>query len=246
MITRTRGWKMVMLAAAMMGSIGTGAGWAKTPSLSDARADYQEGDLYQARKKTQKILDKNKDDQQAQILMAEIIDQEIARHKEAFASNVPEEIPDSEKEEETKTWLERARTLLDLKRYDEAVMALENVFRYDPHNAAASRMMDEVRGSAVKDGKQELLIRHQMYQEEAKERISKYIEDAKRAFVENRLGEARMAADKILLLEPSNKKALKLKKKIEAKLKADKTTEPKPAETGTAASRQRSETKEFQ
>jgi tetratricopeptide (TPR) repeat protein len=189
---------------------------AKTPSVSEIRRDLNEGDLYQARKKAQKALDKNHDNEEVQKLMADIIDQEIARHKEVFQTNVPEELPKDAKEEETKTWLERARVLMDLKRYDEAVLATEKVFSYDPGNLAASRLMDQIRERAFRDGKQELLVRHQMYKSESKERVRMYLDQAAVSIKSKRWGAARLATEKILLLEPDNKRALKMHKYIQS------------------------------
>ena len=223
--------------------LGFPAAEARMPSISSARKDLQEGDLYQARKKTQTILDKNPADPEVQKLMAEIIDQEIARHKEVFQTTVPEELPYSAKEEETKTWLERGKVLLDLKRYDEAAMAVEKIFTYDPMNEQASRLMDNVREHALKDGKQELLVRHQMYAAEAKDRVALYLQQARESILQKRWGAARMAVDKILLLEPSNKKALKLQRQIESD---QKKVTAHGAKIGATSSSEPTETKEFQ
>jgi tetratricopeptide (TPR) repeat protein len=201
---------------------------AKTPSIAEIRRDMKEGDLYQARKKAQKVLEKNQSDPEVQKLMADVIDQEIARHKSVFETHVPEELPQSAKDEETKTWLERAQVLMDLKRYDEAVLAAEKVFSYDPENAAASWLMDQIRGRAVKEGKQELLVRHEMYRSEAKERVRMYLDQAAKSLKAKRWGAARLAVEKTLLLEPQNHRALKMHKYILKSQHQNKTITEEP------------------
>ncbi len=210
-------WTMIVATGVMagFGTFQTPALAAKAPSLKEVRKDLKDGDLYQARKKTQLILENDQDNAEAQKLMADIIDQEIARHKEIFKTNVPEEVPQSDKDEETKTWLERAKVLMDLKRYDEAVLAAEKVFEYDPQNQTASALMDQIRERAVRDGKQELLVRHEMYRDESKERVRMYLDQSRKALKQKRWGAARLAIEKTLLLEPSNRKALRYQKYME-------------------------------
>lgn len=187
---------------------------AKTPSLSEIRKDLNEGDLYQARKKTQKVLEKNQDNFEAQKLMAQIIDSEIARHKEIMTGNAKEELPVDARREEIKTWLERAQALMDLKRYNEAVLAVEKALSYDGENVKASKMMDEIKTRAIKDGKQEVLIRQEVARGEIKDRIGNYLAQAKEYIRSGSWGAARMTVEKILLLQPENKQAQKLHKKI--------------------------------
>lgn len=225
---------LAILAAAglMMGFSGFGleSAAAKTPSLSQIQKDLNDGDLYQARKKAQKVLEKNQDNAEAQKLMAEIIDREIARHKEIMTGNAKEELPADTKADEVKTWLERAQALMDLKRYNEAVLAVEKAFSYDPENQKASKLMDEIRTRAMRDGQQELLVRQEIARGEIKDRVETYVEQVKSYIQAGRWGAARMTVDKILLLQPENKQALKLQKKIlshnEAQTKASSFSEP--------------------
>lgn len=220
-------WTMIVATGLMAGfnALPAPAAFAaKAPSISEIRKDLNEGDLYQARKKAQKVLERNHEDAEAQKLMADIIDQEIARHKEVFQNNVPEELPKSAKDEETKTWLERGQVLMDLKRYDEAVLATEKVFSYDPGNLAASALMDKIRERAIREGKQELLVRHQMYKSESKERVRMYLDQAAVSIKSKRWGAARLATEKILLLEPDNKRALKMHRFIQSQQKTSNST----------------------
>ena len=70
------------------------------------------GEFYRARKSVEKFLKKNRADEAAQILMAEIIDREIVRRKELFETKSIEEFTADEKSAEARTWLERARAFL--------------------------------------------------------------------------------------------------------------------------------------
>ncbi len=187
---------------------------AKTANLSEIRKDLNEGDLYQARKKAQKVLETKPDDAEAQKLMADIIDREIARHKEIMTGNAKEELPVDVKAEEIKTWLERARALMDLKRYNEAVLAVEKAFSYDAENKKASKLMDEIRIHALQDGQQEVLVRQQMARGEIKDRVANYLDQTQAYIKSGSWGAARMTVDKIILLQPENKKAAKLQKRI--------------------------------
>lgn len=213
---RNKSIAVLMMAGLMMGFSGFGleSAAAKTSNLSQVRKDLNEGDLYQARKKAQKILEKDQTNAEAQKLMAEIIDREIARHKEIMTGSAKEELPADAKEEEVKTWLERAQSLMALKRYNEAVLAVEKAFSYDPENRKASKLMDEIKTRALRDGEQEVLVRQEVARGEIKDRVDVYVEQAQEYIKAGRWGGARMTVDKILLLQPDNKRALKLQKKI--------------------------------
>ena len=116
--------------------------------------------------------------------------------------------------------IERSRTFLGLREYEEALNAAEKIFSYDPLNSEASALIDEIRQSALKDGKAEVLVRNKMAKDEGDERIGIYLVQARTALAKNRMGEARLTVDKILLLEPENKEALEMRRQIENKLKA--------------------------
>lgn len=207
---------VIGLAGLMLGFSWFRHGSKSSQTVEEARKDLEDGDLYQARKKIQKLLKKNPSDTEAQRLMAEIIDQEIARHKEVFENNAPEELPRDAKQEEIRTWLERGKTLMELKRYEEALLATERVFAYDPQNMQASRLSDEIRSRAVKAGKQQMLIEREIYKEQVTEKVGSYTKKARFWINQNRWGAAKLAVDKTLLLQPFNKEALQLQKEIEA------------------------------
>jgi tetratricopeptide (TPR) repeat protein len=205
---------VTMLSVGMMGC----QALSPRPSLKMAEENLQEGELYRARKTTQAVLKRQPSNPEAQALMARIIDREIERHKELFETQVVEEMEDDVKSEEVRTWLERGETLYKLKQYDEAVLATEKVFLYDPDNARASRLIDKIRGAAIKEGKQELTLKREFVRTEIRGRVSDYIEQARRWMAEGKWGAAKLAVEKTLLLEPDHQEAREMQKKIRKRL----------------------------
>lgn len=180
------------------------------PPLQEARLKFESGELYEAKKMAEAFLKNHPNDFQAQKLMAEIIDQEIARHKEIFATSAIEELTPQAKSDEVQTWLERGRYLLELKQYDEAVLAVEKVFLYDPENLRASQLIDEIKQQALKEGRHESLIQSQVFESEVEGRVQTYRNQARQWIREGRWGAAKLAVEKVLLLAPEDHEALKL------------------------------------
>jgi tetratricopeptide (TPR) repeat protein len=182
--------------------------------IEEARKSLAVGEFYEARKMVRQILDSEPDDAQAKKLMAEIIDLEIERQKEIFDTKAREELSPQQKGDAVKTWLERSRELFDLGQYDEALLAAEKIFLYDPENLEASRFIDKIQKEAYRAGKGEGLIMKQMMEGEIQERVAQYQKQAKAWMDAGRWGAARLAVEKILLLEPENREALDLYEKI--------------------------------
>ena len=188
-------------------------------SIEDARSAADEGELYEARRKTEEILKADPGNQDAQLLMAKIIDEEIARHKETFETTAPEEFTQEQKTEEAKTWLERARGLLALQEYDEAMLAAEKVFLTDPDNTEASALVDEIRNEALATGKEQMLIQNQVTRSEIDDRVKEYYMQVEDWMRREKWGAARITVDKILMLSPEDEKALQLRDIIRSKTK---------------------------
>ena len=184
-------------------------------SLEQAKEHLEAEEFYQARKITEKILKENPDDPDAQKLMAKILDEEIGRHKEIFETRAIENLSPKESKNEAQTWLERSKSLLELKEYDQALEAAENVFLFDPQNAEASKLADKIRKKALKDDKRKMLIRDQTLEAEVNGRVDDYFVQVETAIRQGKWGTAQFMIQKILLLEPENEKALKLRKKIQ-------------------------------
>lgn len=176
-------------------------------SLLAARKSLAAGELYQAKKITNEFLEDNPESDEAQALMAKILDEEIAQHKEVFESKAPEEFTDEERQNEIKTWLERGKSLLEIEEYEEAIMAVENVFQYEPENPEASRLMDEIKQRGYKVGKKELFTSQELISEEVDDRITIYRKQMRDWMMNGQRGAAGLAAEKILMLRPEDNEA---------------------------------------
>ena len=185
--------------------------------VPEAQKLMEAGEWYRARKVLESVLEQNPKDANAQKLMAEVLEQEISRHKEIMKSGAAVDLDSEEKKTEAATWLERGRSMLELGQYDEAREAAETVFLYDPNNEKASQLIDEIKRRAYRAGKKDAALMNKMYRQEIKERVELYRREAEEAVQAGRWGSARLAADKILLLLPEDPEALALKEKIKFK-----------------------------
>ena len=219
----------------MIGILGTvnGCAMLSSSSFMDSKAELQkakkyadQGEYYRARKTAKAVLQKDPDNREAKQLMADVINQEVAQYKELFESKVPEELTGDQQSSEVQTLLERSRSLLEIGEYDEAPTAAEKVFSYEPENAEASRLMDQIRKSALKDGQAEVLVRNKMARDESHEKVGGYLLQAREALQAGRVGTARLALDKTLLLDPENEEALKMRRQVENKLNEHTTYRP--------------------
>ena len=205
---------------ALMGILTMTNGCATTASLGEARRYADKGEYYKARKAAELILAKNPNDAEAKKVIAEVIDQEVASHKELFETHVPEELTNDEQSVEVQALIERSHSLLDMGEYDEALVSAEKIFSYDPENAEASRLVDQIKAGAMKEGKAEMLIRNKIAKDEIDERVEIYLDQARKSLGAGRVGTARLALNKILLLQPENEEALKMRSQLDKKLKA--------------------------
>lgn len=187
---------------------------ASDSKLNDAQRYFQAGETYQAKKRVGNYLKANPGNYEAQKLMAQILDQEIAQHKEAFEKQLPEELSADQNAIEIKTWLERGKALLEAGEYDEAALAVENVFRYDPKNQEASLLMDTIRGTAWNHGKKEILSNNYLVEEEITDRVGLYKKQAQVWLSQGKPGAARLAVEKVLLLSPEDKEGLAMLQQI--------------------------------
>lgn len=189
-------------------------GFGRKSDYEKAEQHLADGEYYSAKKKLEKFLVKNPDSIEAQTLMAKILDREIARRKELFETKAPEEFSIGEKRQEREIWLDRAKGLMQAHQYDQAALAAEKVFEFDPENLEASQLMDQIKLMAMKEGKQESLLVQEMARQEVKDRIELYERQAENWIEKGQFGAARLASDKILLLDPENKKGLEVREKI--------------------------------
>jgi tetratricopeptide (TPR) repeat protein len=182
--------------------------------LQRAEKFYNNREYYSARSSLQKVLENNPQDPEATNLMAKILDKEIERQKENLFPQALEEMGADDKQDEIKTWLERSRSLFESNQYDLALFAAEKVFLYDADNSAASELIDRIKAKALKEGKADSLFVHKMYKEEIADRLEQYRVQAEELASKGQLGQAQFTAEKILMLEPEDPKALAIIQKV--------------------------------
>jgi tetratricopeptide (TPR) repeat protein len=146
--------------------------------------------------------------------MADILDKEIERQKEHLLPQAIEEMNADDKQDQIKTWLERSRTLFDANQYDLALFAAEKVFLYDGNSSAASELIDQIKAKALKEGKADTLFIHKMYENEIADRLAQYRTQAEELAAQGQWGQAQFTAEKILMLEPEDPKALSILQKV--------------------------------
>lgn len=188
----------------------------KSFQLQHARESMEAGELYRARKMTEKVLHEYPSDPEAQKLMADILDMEIARQKEVMDTKAPEEFSTDENQEQVRLWLVQSRSLLEAQEYEQAVVAAENVFLFDPSNQEASSLIDAIRAEALEKGGAEALIHKESIHTEVDARTGDYYADAAKAIEKGQWGQAQFLARKILILRPDDDKALALMERIRA------------------------------
>ncbi len=184
------------------------------PSLAEAKKFLKEGQLYEARKMTESVLKANSTDLEALTLMLEIVDAEREQHKQAFASKPVEEFTPDEKSEEAKTWLERSKLLVQLHQYEEALSAANNVFVYDPHNQEASELVDDINQTALREGQREILSNQKSIHSEVQTRMLRYRMQVKEAMQSGKWGAAKITVQKMLILQPEDREALRIQEQI--------------------------------
>lgn len=160
--------------------------------------------FFEARRWAGEALKMKPREPEAELLMAHAIEREIAQEKLSQAGEIPEELTSEKKSLQMKTWLERARGFLEINQLKEAQWAAEQVFQLDPENLEASRLMDEIKERAQKQGQGEELFLDELYNQEITSRVQAYVQQAEERIQKKQWAAARFAVEKILLLDPQN------------------------------------------
>lgn len=190
--------------------------------LMEARVHFAAGEYSQAESIAKNVLKVNPENGEAKSLLKNIVDRDIAQEVENPSSKIIEELSPKEKQLEIERWLERAKTLRSLGQYDEAFYAAEQVFVYQPDHVAASHLLDEIQFEALESGRKNFRALNESAHREIQERVGNYFKQASQWMATNQLGAARLAVEKILLLEPQNEEALNLKRQIRKRLENEK------------------------
>lgn len=178
--------------------------------MSRAERALKEDRIFEAKRWITEVLETKPHHLEAQKLMAKVLDREIVREKSLPLGKPPEEFNAKEKKLQIKTWLERSEGFLQAHEFDQALLSAEQVFQLDPGNLEASQKIDEIKAQARAEGKEESLFLQDLYDEEIQTRVHRYHEQAKAWLEAHRLGAARLAAEKILLLNPKDADARRL------------------------------------
>ncbi len=181
----------------------------KKDQMNEVRKLLNEGQFYKAGQMAAKIQKQFPQDPQAVDLLKEIDTRREMRHKQIL-SDPTEELTDTERQDAIKTGEERAKGFLRSRHYGEAADSAQEIFRYDPNNRTASKILDQVSQASHKEAQhEEALLRH-VYRDELTERLETYRQEAHQFMDQEQWGRARFAVEKMLILAPSDSEAKRL------------------------------------
>lgn len=186
--------------------------------LDDAEKAFRRKEYFKARRMTEKVLKQEPSNERALRLKQQVnaAEQEL-RDRILGTPRVAEEMSSEDQKELAQIWLDKARLFADMKQYDKAVEAAEQVFVHDPSNKEASGFIDQVKKAAYQQGQGDVQTIKSMMHDEISERIKLYKDEAVESLNREQLGPAQMAVRKILLLDPEDKEAQHLAQIIEDK-----------------------------
>ena len=188
--------------------------------MKRAELALQKDNSFEARKWAVEALETKPNYPKAQALMAQVIEREVRNEKSlAQAPDILEELNSEQKSLQIKTWLERSRGFLEINQFEEAARAVEQVFLLDPDNLEASRLIDQIKDKATKEGHEEDLFLQDLYQKEINARMIRYGQQAENLIQQKKWGEARFVVEKILMLDPKNAKGRRLSAVLDKQVK---------------------------
>jgi tetratricopeptide (TPR) repeat protein len=191
------------------------SGNATETMLNDAKDLMENGEYYKARKLASSVLNADPQNFQAQGLVGEIMNLEIAKEKAVFAHTPVEEMTRDESRDQADVWFERSQTFLSLGEYQQAIDAAETIFLFEPESVRASQQLDRIRKKAEEAEKQGKHVWTAVNQDEINFRVENYRKSARSNFAKGQLGAAQFSVDKILILMPEDGEALQIKREIE-------------------------------
>ncbi len=205
-----------MLLMVISGFMGLGRGKTeklrKSEVMQKIRAKTENGEFFKAVSMAEELKRKYPTDPDIAALLIEVHQTQKNRHEVLMKSSMP--VSDSEgaasRRDDVATLLERAEAYFQQGHAAEAFEVAQKVFQLDPSNAKASRLMDRMTSQTLEKGAGEHAAIQQVYRDEVTERIEHYREVARAAESAGRWGEALFAAQKLLILSPSDPEALRL------------------------------------
>lgn len=185
------------------------------PSVPAIEGALANGQYYQARKMTEELLKTEPENDELKTLMGKVLEAEIAEQKQILEETIVDEDDTEDSDKQVLTWLERAREFYHQAEYEQAILSAEEVFKYDPTNVEASRIIDAVKKQIHTEGKQEAVFLKNMYNDEISERVSRYKTEAKDRIGQGNYGQAKLLLQKALLLDPTDKEIPHLFEQLE-------------------------------
>lgn len=131
-------------------------------------------------------------------------------------SKVIEELTPAEKQSMIQELMAEGDRYADEKNYNLANAAYESVFLLDANHQGASDRIDRLKKRMMKEGKSETDLVTRIYDSEIDIRVRTYLKQAKELMESGKLGQARLALQKLLLINPLHDEAAKLYRKLES------------------------------
>lgn len=129
-------------------------------------------------------------------------------------SGTLEELGAEERDARIKMLLERGDRYREEKNYEVARGVYEEVFLLASNNQEASARIDLLKRLMQNEGQSEDQRASRLYEDEIKARLGAYQEEADERLKEKKWGRARLALEKLLLLDPLNEKARALHQEL--------------------------------
>ena len=141
----------------------------------------------------------------------------------ALASNpkLTEELSVSEKQAMIKELLIEGDRYVQERNYNLANAAYESIFLLEPEHTGASQKIDKLKKQMLKEGKTETELVTRVYDSEIDMRVKTYLAQAKEYMASGQLGRARLALQKLLLINPVHQEGQTLYKQLNQELAED-------------------------
>lgn len=131
-------------------------------------------------------------------------------------SKVIEELTPAEKQSMIQELMAEGDRYVDEKNYNLANAAYESIFLLDANHQGASERIDRLKKRMMKEGKSETDLVTRVYDSEIDMRVRTYLKQAKEFMENGKLGQARLALQKLLLINPLHDEAAKLYRELES------------------------------
>ncbi|GEM_PF-2835309 len=157
---------------------------------------------------------------QAMLLETLRVEEEKTSEEKLIA--LRDQMPEGEKKEWIKRFISEGDQLARLGLYDIAVDEYEKVFLLDPENHKASDRIDRLRKQFIKEQHATLKEQDKVFEEDYKKRTEILLNQANELMDAGNYSSAKRTLERLLAVEPKNKKAKKLLKEAVSRLDKEK------------------------